>query len=71
MENQEQSLKLHPEARFISFKHKTFFYETFKRNLQGAFGIDYFSLMVVDSLQIISSYSTSPAFARYHFLFKG
>lgn len=62
MENQEKSLvKLHPEAKEISFKHKFIIQHAFKKSISGVLGIHYFSLMIVDSNQTLSIFSSCPS----------
>ncbi len=53
-------VKLHPRAKFISFEHKHSILKAFS-NIQGMLGIDYFSLMIVDSKKQVSLYSTCPS----------
>jgi hypothetical protein len=61
MDQSTQIVKLHPDAKIISFEHKLFILNTFNKNIQGMLGIDYFSLMIVDSEKQVSFYSTCPA----------
>lgn len=57
----KSSIQLHPEAKEISFKHKYVIYNVFKKSILGTFDIDYFSLMIIDSNNILSIYSNCPA----------
>ena len=61
MDQSKHLVKLHPDAKIISFEHKLFILNTFNKNISGMLGIDYFSLMVVDSQKQISLYSTCPS----------
>ncbi len=60
MDQSKQLVKLHPSAKIISFEHKVFILNAFN-NIQGMLGIDYFSLMIVDSKKQVSLYSTCPS----------
>lgn len=61
MDQSNQLVNLHPSAKIISFKHKLFILNSFNKNIQGILGIDYFSLMIVDSKKQVSLYSTCPS----------
>ena len=61
MDQSKHLVKLHPDAKIISFEHKLFILNTFKKNISGLLGIDYFSLIIVDSQKQISLYSTCPS----------
>lgn len=56
-----QKIALHPEIKEISFKHKFVIQHVFEKSILGTFGIDYFSLMIIDASNILSIYSSSPA----------
>lgn len=60
MDQTKQLVRLHPSAKIISFEHKVFILNAFN-NIQGILGIDYFSLMIVDSKKQTSLYSTCPS----------
>lgn len=59
--DRSNQLKLHPDAKIISFEHKLFILHTFNKNIQGLLGIDYFSLIIVDTQNVVSLYSTCPS----------
>lgn len=61
MENLKQLVKLHPEAKEISFLHKFVIQHTFKKSILGTLGIHYFSLMIIDPSNTLSIYSSAPA----------
>ncbi len=54
-------INLHPEAKEISFAHKFFIQFTFEKSILGTLGIHYFSLMIIDSTNTLSIYSSEPA----------
>ncbi|MFO1259435.1 MAG: hypothetical protein U1E78_13630 [Gammaproteobacteria bacterium] len=54
-------VRLHHEIKEISFKHKFLIQKVFKNSVEGILGIDYFSVLVIDSSNTISCYSSMPA----------
>lgn len=54
-------VKLHPDAKEISFEHIYTIQDVFKKNISPLLGIDYFSLMLVDSHNVLTIYSNRPS----------
>jgi hypothetical protein len=54
-------VRLHHEAKEISFKHKFIIETLFNKKINGILGIDYFSLFIIDSTETLSCYSSCPA----------
>lgn len=64
---QKQSLvKLHPEVKDISFRHFFTIANIFRKNVPPILGINYFSLMIIDSHQVLTFYSNRPSLEINH-----